>query len=198
MRRFPTLLSLSVLAALIIGGLAYTPAQSQDRTTVSAPLSDSPGYVDLSSVGDWFDGEASTQVDIQGPLVNLVAESSKSNNTAFSRIMGDVTAIQVRGYPTPASATDHVAKQTRAFTAALEKDGWRRVVYVRDQGDEVSVYIQERDGTIAGLTMLSMQPGDESVFVNIVGSLSPDQIGQLGQGLNLSSLQQVDVSTNTP
>jgi hypothetical protein len=51
---------------------------------------------------------------------------------------------------------------------------------------------------VAGLTLLSTKPGDKSVFVNIVGSLSPDQIAALGRGLNLAALEQVDVSRNTP
>lgn len=186
------------LLALIVGiGGMLTAAQSQPRLADDS-LATQPGYVDFSSVSEWFDADASTEVDIQGPLVGLVAEASRSSDPDFARLMGDISAIQVRSFPLSVQTSAGVSAETDAFAERLESSGWKRVIYVREGEERVRVYIREADSMIAGLTLLSTKPGDESVFINIVGSLSPDQIAQLGRGLNVSALEQMDVSENTP
>lgn len=197
MRRFPSL-SLITLFAVVAGiGVLLDPAQSQSRTA-GEPLAPQPGYVDLSTVDTWFEPSASTEVDIRGPLVDLVAEASRSSDPDFAQLMGDVAAIQVRGYPLSVEAAPGVANKTDQFAQRLESTGWQRVIYVREGDERVRVYIRQAETLIAGLMLVATKPGDECVIVNIVGSLSPDQIAQLGRGLNLSALEQVDVSNNTP
>ncbi len=197
MRRLSSYSWIAVFAVVAGVGVFFAPAQSQPRPADES-LAAQPGYVEMSTVDDWFGTEPSTEVDIRGPLVNLVAEASQSSNPDFARLMGDVTAIQVRSYPLSVDAAAGVATKTDAFAERLESSGWQRVIYVREADERVQVYIREADSMIAGLTLLSTKPGDECVLVNIVGSLSPDQIAQLGRGLNLSALEQVDVSENTP
>jgi hypothetical protein len=197
MRRLSSLSWIALFAVIAGIGVFLAPAQSQPRPADDS-LTAQPGYVDVSTVDSWFDTEASTEVDIRGPLVNLVAEASQSSNPDFARLMGDVRGIQVRGYPLSEDAASSIAAETDAFGKRLESSGWQRVIYVRDGDERVQVYIREANSMIAGLTLLSTKPGDECVLVNIVGSLSPDQIAQLGRGLNLSALEQVDVSKNTP
>jgi len=196
MQRFSSFTWMSLVATVLGLGLVLDPAPSQSQP--EDDLSAQVGYVDLSGVDSWFDAEAATEVDIRGPLVDLVAEAAKSSDPAFAGIMGNVTAIQVRGYPLPADRTSNVRARTEQLASSLEESGWTRVIFVREQDEEVSIYLREADGRVAGLTLLSTKPGDKSVFVNIVGSLSPDQIAALGRGLNLSALEQVDVSRNTP
>jgi len=188
---------ITLLASIVgIGGMLIA-AQSQPRPADDS-LAAQPGYVDFSPVSDWFDADASTEVDIQGPLVGLVAEASRSSDPDFARLMGDISAIQVRSFPLSMQTSANVATKTDLFAETLESSGWKRVIYVREGEDRVRVYIREAESMIAGLTLLSTKPGNESVFINIVGSLSPDQVAQLGRGLNVSALEQMDVSENTP
>lgn len=203
MRRYLSSLSLALLALTTLYAFATSngptlplaPTQSQ---AVAPDLADQPGYVDFSEVDAWFEDAPSTEVDIQGPLVDLVAEAAASSDPNFSQIMGDVTAIQVRGFPLSPSRASSVTTKMDAFAASLADDGWRRVIFVRENDEQVSVYIREVDDRIAGITLLSLRPEEETVFVNVVGSLTPDQVALLGRGLNLSSLEQIDVSENTP
>jgi hypothetical protein len=196
MRRLSSLSWITSLAVILgLGLMVLGPVHSQPRTDDISTL---PGYVDFSGVDSWFDAPASTEVDIRGPLVDLVAEASASSDPDFSDLMGDVKAIQVRGFPLSEEEATDIQTQTDQLAASLEDTGWTRVIYVRDNAEQVSIYLREAGDKIAGLTLLSTKPGDEAVYVNIVGSLSPDQIANLGRGLNLSSLEQVDVSKNTP
>jgi hypothetical protein len=202
MRRFLSSLSLALLALTTLYAFATStgptlplaPAQSQAVSNVA----DQPGYVDFAEIDAWFKDAPSTEVEIQGPLVDLVAEAAASSDPNFSRIMGDVTVIQVRGFPLRTSRAASVTSKMNDFAASLADDGWRRVIFVRENDEQVSVYIREVDDRIAGITLLSLRPEEETVFVNVVGSLTPDQVALLGRGLNLSSLEQVDVSENTP
>ncbi|PEN12948.1 hypothetical protein CRI94_13190 [Longibacter salinarum] len=196
MRRLSAFSWIPILA--IIAGLGFMLDPAQSQPTSDDDLAAQAGYVDFSGIDSWFDAEASTEVDIRGPLVNLVAQAAESSDPDFASMMGDVVAIQVRGYPLPEDRVKDIRSRTNQLAQSLEDSGWSRVIYVREEGEQVSIYIQKSGDRIAGLTLLSTKPGKESVYVNIVGSLSPDQIAALGRGLNVSALEQVDVSRNSP
>ena len=51
------------------------------------------------------------------------------------------------------------------------------------------MYLKETDGKVSGLTLLSLEPGDEAVVINIVGHIDPAQIGRLSQSLDLPKVK---------
>ena len=182
-----------LLAACLVGGgtPGLLPATAQPADDVASH----PGYVDLNDVESWFQTKASIQVDITGSLLQLVAQTTEESDSEFSRMVSGLKAIQVRGYPMQNIDPDEITRRTEELAANLEDRGWRRVLYVRDGSEVARIFLRpEPDhGTdrIAGLTVLAVDPTDETVIVNVVGPMEPDQIQKLGANFNVESLREV-------
>ena len=75
----------------------------------------------------------------------------------------------------------------------LKSQGWETVVRVREDGEDVNIQLKTRDNAIAGLVVLVTESGGESVFINIVGNISPKEIGRLGRALNIDPLEDLEL-----
>lgn len=172
--------------ALFLGvfAAAALPLRAQDA------LSRDPGYVDFAVVEQWFDREARVEVNVKGALLKLVAEASEYEDPELARMLRKITAIQVRGYALDAGSFASIERQTSALARRLEGMGWETVARVREDDERVDVFIKMRGDVIAGLTVLVVSPGDDdTVFVNIVGDIDPEQIGRIGRKFNIGRLQ---------
>jgi hypothetical protein len=196
-----TLLSYLTLTAVLGGLLLVSPARPAQAQDATEDLTANPGYVDLQQVEDWFDTTANIEVNLQGALLNFIANSSEHSGSDFAALMRRLKSIQVRGFPMGEASEDEIMQRLDTFGEELESQGWQRVVYIREENERVNIYMRPEGESIAGLTVMTTDPSDkESVFINIVGSINPEQIGQIGSGLNIESLEEVDTSKtgNTP
>lgn len=181
--------------AFLIGGLLWMgttqPVQAQQQDN----LRDIPGYVDFNEVSQWFESPANIEVNLRGTLLNLIANSAGESESEFANLVGNLKAIQVRGFPMTDINQDEVLRHFDDLSRRLEDQGWERIVYIRDEGDNVNIYVKPEGDTIAGLTVMVADPSDqETMFVNIVGSIRPEDIGKIGRGLDIEPLQDVDSS----
>jgi len=187
--RFKTLLSALVLAVSSL--LLMAPAQQAQAQ--QAELASLPGYVDFNEVGTWFDMPANVEVNLRGTLLDLI--SGSTDDPEFSRLMNGLQAIQARGYPMPNGTQDDVMARFQELSSRLESDGWERIVYIRDEEENLYIYVKPDGESIAGLTVMMADPNErETMFVNIVGSIRPEEIGKIGRGLDIEPLQNVDTS----
>ena len=158
-------------------------------------LEDDPGYVDLDQFEGWFDEEPSIIVNIKGALLRLVAEASRYEDPELADLLYKLKAVQVRGFDLSYADFRGVERRTRAFAKTLDARGWDTVVLVRDDDDEhVHVHVRVDDGVIAGMmVMVVSTDDDESVFLNIVGEINPEQIGRIGRKFDIDPLDDVVV-----
>jgi len=152
-------------------------------------LSDDPGFVDLGAVEQWFEDAPTLEVDIRGRLLHLVAEASRLDDPELSVLLGKLKAIQVRGYSLRHSQFDDIARHASAFARRLSEDGWHTVLHVRERGEQTDMYVRMNHDEIAGMMVMVIEPGyDDTVFLNIVGNIDPEQIGRLGRKFDLGHL----------
>ena len=72
------------------------------------------------------------------------------------------------------------------------KQGWERVVTVRQKDDDVVVYLKTRgDEAVEGIVVTLIEHNSEAVLVNIVGDLRPEKIAVIGERLNIEPLKKV-------
>lgn len=170
---------------VLVLGLGIGGVQAQQHR-----LEQEPGYVDLSSVAGWFDTEPSREVNIRGALLRLVAEASRYEDPELSRMLFKLKAIQVRGFPLRSSQFESISRRTADITRQLESQGWDTVVRVRDRHEHVDMFVKVQGEAIAGMVVMVVEPGDdETVFVNIVGDIDPEQIGRLGHKFNFGDVE---------
>src|SRR5579863_7034879 len=61
-----------------------------------APIESAPGYIPIETLGLFAHQQVSVEVNLSGPLLELVAAATKSEDPDFSKIMIALRAIQVR------------------------------------------------------------------------------------------------------
>lgn len=181
-RRVGAVVTFVVVAAL--GACLPNSAQAQD-----ARDSDD---MDITQIESWFDDAPKLEVNVRGALLRMVAEASKYEDPELSELLQGLRAIQVRGFDVRGNAREF-RRRSDEFGDRLEARGWETVVRVRDDEEQVNMYLLTREGVIDGMVVLAVdEDDDEAVVVNIVGNIDPEQVGRIGRKFNLGVLDDLD------
>jgi hypothetical protein len=154
-------------------------------------LTDQPGYLPLEQLDLFPQDKLSVEINIQGALLSLIAAAAKQEDPEFSSLMAGLKAVTVQAIPLKGMDEGTVRTKIGRTVRWLEDRGWTSMMRVRDKGEETYIYLREVDGKIAGLTLLTLEPGDEAVVINIVGRIDPAQLGRLSRSLDLPQLKQL-------
>jgi len=151
----------------------------------------SPGAVPFDALEIFSRKDLSTEINLEGALLQLVASATAADDPEFSRLVSGLQAIRVQVAPLTAIDPAKVRAKLDQTVHWLESRGWTAVVRTREKGEETYIYTKQVKGEIVGLAVLSFEPGKEASVVNIVGRLDPAQIGRIGQGLHVRQLDKV-------
>lgn len=161
-----------------------------------------PGAVDFAALGLGLDEEATVEVNLSGPLLQLAANATDDDDDpGLSSMLSKLDAITVRTYSMEGKSSDAYDKQVAAISKKLEADGWQTIVKVRERTEKAHIAVKMIGDRIVGLTVIAYDHDDELAFVNIVGDIDMRQIGRLGRHMNidaLDSLDENDLRTTTP
>ena len=179
----------AAVAALVIVCLSAAPAVAQSGARSSE------GYVDLARLGnldELFDDDPVVEVNIEGPLLTLVAEASRYEDPELADMLSTLDGIYVRGYETRSAGFLRIAERTRRMGRELEDAGWSTVVKVSDDEESVHMYMRADERGVNGMVvMMAEQYSDETVFLNIVGDIDPAQIGRIGSKFQIGGLDDI-------
>ncbi len=180
---------------LLAGLLAVTFVSASAETP-------KPGAVDFAALGLGSDEEATVEVNLSGPLLQLAASATEDeDDPGLSAMLSKLDAITVRTYSMEGKAADAYDKQVIALSKKLEADGWQTIVKVREKNEKAHIAVKVIGDRIVGLTVIAYDHDDELAFINIVGDIDMKQIGRLGRHMNidaLDSLDDNDLKTPTP
>jgi len=133
----------------------------------------------------------SVEINLEGPVLRMVSEFTRSDDPDFAKVMAGLKAIHVQVFPvTDKAGVEPLRPKIDRTLRWLEDRGWHSVVRAREKGEETYIYLKEADGQVVGLTILSIEPGEEAALINIVGKLDPAQLGRIGRNLNIPQLQK--------
>lgn len=148
-------------------------------------------YLDFGRIPGLPD-EPAVQIDLSPTMLGFVMETARSADPAAADVLSGIEGVRVRIYNEIENVAD-VLEYVNERSAQLERANWQQVVAVHDEG-EVRIYMQAEGESVTGLT--AMVVGDaEAVFVNVAGSITPQQLAQLmaatGAGNVLASLRNL-------
>ena len=173
---------------ICVGALLVTGVASAQR------LDERPGYVPLDALGIADRDALSVEINLQGPLLRLVAAAAGADDPEFARLVSGLEAIRVQVAPRAALGDRDVKARIDRTIRWLEDRGWSPTVRVRESGEESYIYVKEDRGEIVGLTVVALgserSSDGELAIINIVGRLDPAQLGRLGRGFGLSQLER--------
>ncbi|MFL6232981.1 MAG: DUF4252 domain-containing protein [Thermoanaerobaculia bacterium] len=157
-----------------------------------------PGYVPIDELGLFPRDKLEVEINIEGPALHMVAAMTKQDDPGFSAVMAGLKSIQVQVFPMKGVDTGAVKTRIDRAVHWLEGHGWKSSVRVRDQGQETYIYLKQAGDRIDGLTLLSLDPKDEAVVINIVGRIDPAELGRIGQSLHVPQLKNVPTGKKKP
>ncbi len=150
-------------------------------TAQTASLKALPGYVDFGAL-DAIYGDPKVMINIGGSLLKLMAAATKDDPEAAAMIQG-LDGVRINVYATQGNigpALDQVAK----VRGVLEEDNWEAVVQVKETNEEVQIFMKADEEGMQGLTIMAVDE-EEAVFLNILGEMDPEKLGQVMNQLNV-------------
>ena len=151
-------------------------------------------YLDLSQIRG-LPSSPAVQVDLNPTMLGLASAASRTHNPAAADLLANVEGIRVRVFSSLEDAA-LVLQSIDEVSTRLTQQGWQQVVRVQEEehGD-IRVLMQASGETVTGLTAMIVSD-NEAIFVNLVGSLNPEQFAQFiqgsGMGEALASIGQLN------
>jgi uncharacterized protein DUF4252 len=105
--------------------------------------------------------------------------SSSEDDREAKRIVEKLDGIYVRTYEFKKSTTYSVA-ELEAFRRPFSGPEWSRIVAVhsKEPDEDTDIYMHMVDGHVAGMFILSAEPG-EITFVQLIGAIAPEDLDEL-------------------
>ncbi|MDH3197405.1 MAG: DUF4252 domain-containing protein [Candidatus Krumholzibacteria bacterium] len=183
----------ALFALLAAALLAAGPASAEKEEAVQKH----PGYVDFAGLKLFEGKEAKVEVYLREPLINLVSGFVKHEDEELYEILSRLKLVRVLVYDADDVSADQFLAASSETAKRLDKDGWERIVRVRDEDERADIYIKaSKDySLIEGIVVMALDDDDEAVFVNIVGAINPEEIGRLGEHFDIDGLEGIHVDT---
>ncbi len=150
-----------------------------------------PGYFDFDELERIVGAETTLEVNFKGAILRMAAEAARIEDDTLADMLLKLKGIQVRGYTLDRDARKALENRIGPLFRQMTDGGWERVVRVRNDGEFVEMLIRDTTGErVEGLIVFVIGGGEnETVFVNIVGEIDPEDIGRLGRRFRIGALE---------
>jgi len=134
----------------------------------------------------------SVDVTLDGSLLRLAAKffsDKEDTNAKVKKLLAGLEGVYVRSYQF-AGEGEYSKADVDAVRTQFQPPAWSRIVGVRSKrhGDDVDVYFKTAgNGSLGGIVVISAEP-KELTIVNIVGTIDPAQLSQLGGQFHIPEL----------
>lgn len=135
-----------------------------------------------------LDVEPTVEIDLNPAMMGVLGAAAQGADPQAASALAGITSVRVYVYEGIGDGLQAVLAFVDKTSAALEGAGWHAAVRVREQGEQVRVYMKPSAptagvaaGTLDGITVMVTDSGagDEAVFVNIAGKIRPEQLGKV-------------------
>lgn len=176
------LIMISVLiTSLFMTGLA----QKNDYSSYN-------GYIDFGDLAKFETGEEVTEVLIEEHLIRMVAKLAKNEEPEVSSVLDGIKLIKVHAFEVSDGNAEELSNKVKSIDAELMNRGWDRIVKTKSKNESTNVYIlTNNEEKVEGLVVASVEKGGEATFVNIVGDINLETIGELSGKFDIPHINEV-------
>ena len=135
-----------------------------------------PGYVDFDSLPGLGKADATVDVTLGGWLMGLARVAAEDDQDLD--FLNGIDSIRVRVFEVDDNA-DVFMDDAREIMGDLEHRGWEQFAKVSKRDELVFIMVKGDERQLDGITIVAVDSGDEAVFVNISGSIDPDDIARI-------------------
>jgi hypothetical protein len=155
----------------------------------AAPVA--PGQVDFGAFTPPGGGGEFVEINISGDLISLATRVVEKQEPELAQLLNGIHRVRVNVIGLDDENRPELQKRVESVRKDLDGKGWERLVTVRQQAQDVSVYLKMRNkDTVEGLVVVVMEENKQAVFVNVAGNIRPEQLSQLGDRLHIDALKK--------
>lgn len=158
---------------------------------ISGNRPNDPGYANLDLPG-WTEADRVLSISI-GPSILRMARWAvdEGEDPEAEAILKNVRAIRVAIYELEGNNT-RLLKRAAATSKNLKEQGWEVLVKVNEDTEQTLVLSKIVDQRMTGIVVLSIDEGG-MVFVNLMGSIDPAQLGNILRGIDTETDADLDI-----
>jgi hypothetical protein len=145
-------------------------------------LKDYPGYVDFGELSAVF-GDPTVQFSVGASLLGLVSSLSASEDPEAAELFKRLNGVRVNVFETDSMA-DGAVDLIKEVSSRLSNLGWEAVVTVNSNDEQVRVFMMIDDSQVEGITVMAVED-TEAVFVNVIGSINPEELGRVMENFDI-------------
>lgn len=134
-----------------------------------------PGYVAFESLDEVY-GEPKVRVNVGGFLLSLMSKAAKNDPEAAAVLEG-LEGVRINVYSTGGEVAPAIDQLQNAKNM-LSNQNWEPIIQVNEDRQNVQVFIKANGEGVQGLTVMAVD-ADDAVFVNILGSIDPENLGAI-------------------
>lgn len=164
------------LVFFIISATATANAQTNN-------LKDLAGYVDFGELSSVY-GEPKVRINIGKKLLWFVGLVAKHGDKDVAELLKKLDGVRVEVYKLDHN-TDAAVNVVKDVSAQLQARDWEPIISIQEEDEQVRIYVKMSEEEINGLVVMVVKPGDEAVFINIIGDIDPAQVGKVTQALDI-------------
>lgn len=176
-------LRVALVAALLLS-LAATAASA-------LMLEDAPGYVDLEWIEIPDSADEIQDIDLSPVLLDMAKDAEQAGDPALAQALSMVHSIRVKSWSLDVEGDGDADAAVERVTARLKKDGWKRLIYVKDDDETIAVSTFYDGDNMAGLMLVAYEPGENVAFVNVVGDLDLGTLFRLASEIDSDNLEDL-------
>ena len=152
----------------------------------------SPGEVDFTNIAEPGKNAEYVCIHIGHNLTSLASRLVEKRQPEAAKLLRSVQLIHLNVVGLTDENRDVLQKRVHEFRDQLDKQGWARVVTVKEKdGDDVGVFVKTRgDEAVEGVVVTVLNGKEKVVLINVVGDIKPEQIAALGEALNIDPLKE--------
>jgi hypothetical protein len=170
---------------------------------LAGKIENEPGYMDLEWIEIPDDASEVQDIDLTAILKSVAKDAAENGDSELAQILTLIRSIRVKGFGLDGRDNPAVEKAVERVTKELKKQDWKRLIYLKDDDEILSVSTKYKNDDLVGLMVMAYEPGEEVLFANIVGDLDLGTIMGLvgnmdGGGLEdlLDELEDVEIEVN--
>jgi len=174
----------------LLYGLVLLTTSLVVSQALAEDLRGTPGYVDLEWIQIPGDAEEIQDIDLGVVLLGIAADAEENQDEALLQALSMIKSIRVKSWSM--DGDDETARRSVAkITEQLDDDDWKRLIYVKDDEETVTVSTRYQGQEMVGLMLVTYEPGDMVTFVNVVGDLDLGTLFKLVKDFDEDSIEDL-------
>lgn len=171
----------------VILGLSFSTGFAQKND-----YSNYKGFIDFGNLEQFETGEEVTEVLIEEHLIRMVAKLATNEEPELSSVLDGIKLIKVHTFEVSEKNASELSSKVKEIDKTLMNDGWDRIVRTKSKHEVTNVYIlTNNEEKIEGLVVAGLENDGDATFVNIVGDINLETIGELSSKFDIPTIGSI-------